>query len=88
MPGHAHACMFLTLSLYMIMQFLLICMYFSLPSKHVHVCLSVCLCMNIHVPVSACVRACMCMHACMHVRMYWSHVRILYPGRRALTLFP
>ena len=43
--------MFLTLSLYMIMPFLLICMYFSLPSIHVHVCLSVCLCMNIHVSV-------------------------------------
>ena len=62
------ACMFLTLSLYMIMQFLLICMYFSLPSKHVHVCLSVCLCRNIHVPVCVCVRASMCV--CMHARTY------------------
>ena len=48
-PRHAGAYMFLTLSLYMIMQFLLICMHFSLPSIHVHVCLSVCVWMNIHV---------------------------------------
>ena len=35
-------------------------MSFSLPSLHVHVCLSVCLCMNIHVPVCACVRVLVC----------------------------
>ena len=72
MPRHARACMYLTLSLYMIMQFLLICMYFSLPSIHVHVCLSVCLCKNIHVTVCVCasVRACVCMHACMHACTY------------------
>ena len=80
MPRHARTCMFLTLSLYMIMQFLLICMYFSLPSIHVHVCLSVCLCKNIHVRVCvcwrACVRVCVCacmcvsMHACMHACTY------------------
>ena len=88
MPRHARACMFLTLSLYMIMQFLLICMYFSLPSIHGHVCLSVCLCMNIHVPVCTCVcvcarlcvcvRACMhaCIHACMYVCMYVCNVYV------------
>ena len=94
MPRHARACMFLT-SLYMIIKFLLICMYFSLPSIHVHVCLSVCLCKNIHVPVCVCVcvcasvrvcvHECVCVYACMHVRMYWSHVRILYSDRRAWT---
>ena len=92
MPRHARACMFLTLSLYMIVQFLLICMYFSLPSIHAHVCLSFCLCMNMHVPVCtmSCVCVCVCLHACMctYVRMYWSHVRILYSGRRAWTPFP
>ena len=82
MSRHARASMFLTLSLYMIMQFLLICMYFSLPSIHVHVCLSVCLCKNIHMPVCVCVCArerlcvcvcvcaCMCVYACMHARTY------------------
>ena len=73
MPRHARACMFLTLSLYMNMQFLLICMYFSLPSIHVHVYLSVCLCKNIHMPVCVCVcvcvceRVCVCMHVCTYV---------------------
>ena len=73
MPRHARACMFLTLSLYMIMQFPLICLY--LPSIHVHVCLSVWLCKNIHVPLCVCVRVCervcvhvcVCMHACTYV---------------------
>ena len=57
------ACMFLTLSLYMIVQFLLFCMYFNLPS--IHVCLSVCLCMNIHVPVCTCT-----WFVCVSVRTY------------------
>ena len=70
MPRHARACMFLTLSLYMIIKFLLICMYFSLPSIHVHVCLSVCLCKNIHVPV--CVRACVRVCVRASVRAYMS----------------
>ena len=80
MPRHARACMFLTLSLYMIIKFLLICMYFSLPSIHVHVCLSVCMCKNIHEPlcvcvcvcanVRACVCACMSVCVCMHARTY------------------
>ena len=62
---HSRLCMFVTLSLYMIMQFLLFCMYFSLPSVHVHACLSVCLCMNIRVPV--------CMYVCRYIRMYIVH---------------
>ena len=69
MPGHAHACMFLTLSLYMIMQFLLICMYLSLPSKHVHVCLT---CLPVHEHSRACVCMCVCVrvYACIHARTY------------------
>ena len=49
---------------------------------NVHVCPSVCLCMNIHVLVCTCV--CMDVCLCSYVRMYWSHVRILYSGRWGL----
>ena len=91
MPRHARAYMFLTLSLYMIMQFLLIWMYYSLPSKHFHVCLSVCLCTDIHVSVCTCV--CMYrrtdgwMHACMDACMYHVYLRTYVLVPRADPVF-
>ena len=91
MPRHARTCLFLTLSLYMIMH-VFNKLSFSLPSIHVHVCPFVCLCMNIHVSVCTCVCMYVCVCASVYaracVRMYWSLVRILYSGRRALTPSP
>ena len=63
---YTSTCMFLTLSLYMIMH-VLNNLIFRLSSIHVHVCPSVCLCMNIHVPVCTYVRmyVCVCVHGCV-----------------------
>ena len=74
MPRHARTCLFLTLSLYMIMH-VLNKLSFSLPSIHVHVCPSVCLmCLSIHayvcmyVCVCVCVCVCACVRACVRAR--------------------
>ena len=60
MTRHARTCLFLTLSLYMIMH-VLNKLSFSLPSIHVHVCPSVCL-------MSLSIHACVCVCACARVR--------------------
>ena len=73
MPRHARACMFLTLSLYMLMHVSIksvsICLLVCCLYMYMYV--SVCLCMNIQVPDCACVcaRVCVCVgrrHFCSY----------------------
>ena len=85
MPRHARTCLFLTLSLYMIMH-VLNKLSFSLPSIHVHPSAScVCLYMRMYVCMYVTMCVCVCVCVCVRVRAYWSHVRVLYSGRRAWT---
>ena len=96
-PRHARACMscmFLTLSLYLLMHvsiksvliYLLVCrlymtmyVYIRLP-VHEHSCA----CLSVRV----CLCVCVCVCVCVRARVHWSHVRILYSGRRTWTPSP
>ena len=63
----------------------LICLLVCCLYMYMYVYPSACAWMNIHVPAWTCVCMRACMYVCVYVHMYWSHVQMLYSGRRALT---